>query len=115
MAASLVFASPLCRPADHRPATQRSGVRDYRETLRAARLFVAAAAWLSGQTPPKHEDNEKTIDELRARIRKTVAFVESVKEVQYAGASERGKIGFDGSSSPAVNLSITTQHHNAFD
>ena len=41
----------------------------------------AAAAWLSGQTPPKHEDNEKTIDELRARIRKTVAFVESVKEV----------------------------------
>jgi len=49
----------------------------------------AAAAWLSGQTPPKHEDNEKTIDELRARIRKTVAFVESVKEVQYAGASER--------------------------
>ena len=49
----------------------------------------AAAAWLSGQTPPKHEDNEKTIDELRARIRKTVAFAESVKEVQYAGASER--------------------------
>jgi uncharacterized protein len=49
----------------------------------------AAAAWLSGQTPPKHEDNEQTIDELRARIRKTVAFVESVKEAQYAGASER--------------------------
>src|SRR5215471_12297773 len=33
----------------------------------------AAAAWLSGQTPPKHEDNERTIDELRARIRKTIA------------------------------------------
>src|SRR3982075_1806798 len=49
----------------------------------------AGAAWLSGQTPPKHEDNEQTIDELRARIRKTVAFVESVKEAQYAGASER--------------------------
>ena len=47
----------------------------------------AAAAWLSGQTPPRHEDNEKTIDELRTRIRKTVAFVESVKETQYAGAS----------------------------
>ena len=44
--------------------------------------------WLSGQTPPKHEDNEDTIDELRARIRKTVAFAESVKEAQYAGASE---------------------------
>jgi len=49
----------------------------------------AAAAWLSGQTPPKHEDNERTIDELRARIRKTVAFAEIVREVQYAGASER--------------------------
>jgi len=47
----------------------------------------AAAAWLSGRTPPKHEDNEQTIDELRARIRKTVAFAESVKEAQYAGAS----------------------------
>src|ERR1700689_4807350 len=49
----------------------------------------AAAAWLSGQTPPKHEDNEQTIDEVRARIRKTVAFAESVTEAQYAGASER--------------------------
>jgi hypothetical protein len=47
-----------------------------------------AAAWLSGQTPPRHEDNEQTIDELRARIRKTVAFVDSVKEAQYAHASE---------------------------
>lgn len=49
----------------------------------------AAAAWLSGQTPPVHEDNEKTLDELRARIRKTVTFVEGVKEPQYTGASER--------------------------
>src|SRR6202789_4245159 len=49
----------------------------------------AAAAWLSGQTAPKHEDNEQTIDEVRARIRKTVAFAESVTEAQYAGAAER--------------------------
>ena len=48
-----------------------------------------AAAWLSGQTPPKHEDNEKTIGELRQRIAKTVAFAESVTEAQYAGAGER--------------------------
>ncbi|HVI63291.1 MAG TPA: DUF1993 family protein, partial [Bradyrhizobium sp.] len=34
----------------------------------------AAAAWLSGQTPPRHEDTEQTIDEVRARIRKTVDF-----------------------------------------
>src|SRR6266481_4515468 len=49
----------------------------------------AAAAWLSGQTPPKHEDSEQTIGELRARIKKTISFVESVEEAQYAGAGER--------------------------
>ena len=49
----------------------------------------AAAAWLSGQTPPRHEDNEQTIEEVRARIRKTVAFAESVKEAQFAGAAAR--------------------------
>ena len=49
----------------------------------------AAAAWLSGQTPPRHEDNEQTMDELRARIRKTVAFAESVQEPQYVGAADR--------------------------
>jgi hypothetical protein len=46
------------------------------------------AAWLSGQTPPRHEDNEQTIDELRARIRKTIAFADSVHEAQYVRASE---------------------------
>jgi hypothetical protein len=48
-----------------------------------------AAAWLSGQEAPTHEDNERTADELRARIRKTVAFVESIHEDQYASADAR--------------------------
>ena len=48
-----------------------------------------AAAWLSGQIPPKHEDNETTIDEVRARIRKTVVYVESIAPAQYAGAATR--------------------------
>jgi hypothetical protein len=48
-----------------------------------------AAARLSGQTPPKHEDSELTIGELRARIRKTVAYAEGVREEQYEGANER--------------------------
>jgi hypothetical protein len=39
--------------------------------------------------PPKHEDKERTIDDARARIQKTVAFAESVRELQYAGASDR--------------------------
>jgi hypothetical protein len=43
----------------------------------------------SGQTPPRHADTEKTVDELRARIRKTVAFAESVSEAQHDGAADR--------------------------
>lgn len=53
----------------------------------------AGAAWLSGQRPPKHEDDEKTIGELRERIRKTVAFVDSVRESQYGAAAEQ-RVGF---------------------
>jgi hypothetical protein len=59
----------------------------------ACDYLKGAAAWLSGQTPPKYDDNETTFAELRARIRKTVAFAQSVKEDQYAGAGER-KVSF---------------------
>jgi hypothetical protein len=55
----------------------------------ACDYLKAAAAWLSGQNPPKHEDTEQTVDEVRSRIRKTVAFVESRTDAQYAGAAEQ--------------------------
>jgi hypothetical protein len=55
----------------------------------ACDYIKAGAAWLSGQAPPKHPDTERTMEEVRERIRKTIAFVESVNEAQYAGASER--------------------------
>jgi hypothetical protein len=55
----------------------------------ACDYLKAAAAWLSGQKPPKHEDTEQTIDEVRARVRKTVAFVESVAEAHYVDAAGR--------------------------
>jgi uncharacterized protein len=65
-------------------------MKDFIYQVQSASDYVkAAAAWLSGQTPPRHEDNEKTIDEVRTRIRKTVAFAESVKKAQYEGASDR--------------------------
>lgn len=48
-----------------------------------------AAARLSGQKPPKYGDTEQTIDDLRERIEKTIEFAQSVKEMQYTGASER--------------------------
>jgi len=49
----------------------------------------AAAARLAGQLPPKHDDTEKTIHEVRERIRKTIAFAESVTEEQLQGARGR--------------------------
>jgi hypothetical protein len=65
-------------------------MRDFIYQVQSACDYVkAGAGWLSGQTPPKHEDNEQAIDEPRARVRMTVAFAESVKEEQYAGAGER--------------------------
>jgi uncharacterized protein len=53
----------------------------------ACDYIKGAAASLSGQTPPSHKDTEQTFDELRARIGKTVAFVEGVTEREYSGAS----------------------------
>ena len=65
-------------------------MRDFVYQVQSACDYVkAAAAWLSGQTPPKHPDTEQTIGDVRDRIRKTVAFAEGVTEAQYAGASER--------------------------
>lgn len=45
-----------------------------------------ATARLSGQTAPAHEDTEATIEELRARIQKTLAFVQSVPESAFEHA-----------------------------
>jgi len=55
----------------------------------------AGAGWLSGQRPPKHEDNEQNVADLRARLQKTIAFAESVTEAQYVGAHDR-KIAWPG-------------------
>jgi uncharacterized protein len=33
----------------------------------ACDYLKGGAAWLSGQQPPRHEDNEQTLDEARAR------------------------------------------------
>jgi uncharacterized protein len=48
-----------------------------------------ATARLAGVEPPPFEDNEKTIDELKARIDKTLAFVNTVKQAQIDGAETR--------------------------
>jgi hypothetical protein len=48
-----------------------------------------AAARLAGVEVPKHEDTEATLDELKARIAKTLAFIKSIKPEQLQGAETR--------------------------
>ena len=46
-------------------------------------------ARLSGQDVPKWDDTEATLDELRARIRKTIDYVQSVPAEQINGSEDR--------------------------
>ena len=48
-----------------------------------------AAARLAGKEAPKHEDNEKTIDELRARVASVVAFLDGLSAKDFEGAATR--------------------------
>jgi hypothetical protein len=48
-----------------------------------------AAAYLGGKTAPSHPDTEKTLAELRERIRKCTGFVATVQEKDLAGAEQR--------------------------
>ena len=48
-----------------------------------------AVARLAGVEIPKHEDTEKTFDELQARIAKTLAFIATVKAAQIDGTEDR--------------------------
>ena len=47
------------------------------------------AARLAGMEAPSWADTETTFPELKARIAKTIAFLENVKAVQLAGAEDR--------------------------
>ncbi len=48
-----------------------------------------AAAYLAGKQPPSHPDTEQTFAELRQRIQKCLAFLETVQAKDLAGAEER--------------------------
>jgi hypothetical protein len=47
------------------------------------------AARLAGIEAPKHEDNEKTVAELKERIKKVVEYLGTFKPEQFQGAAER--------------------------
>ena len=48
-----------------------------------------AVARLAGAEPPRYEDTEQSFDELRARIAKTIAFVESLSPEKIDGSEQR--------------------------
>jgi uncharacterized protein len=48
-----------------------------------------AVARLAGVEIPKHEDSEKTFDELKERIAKTLAFIATVKAAQIDGTEDK--------------------------
>src|SRR5574341_1015340 len=48
-----------------------------------------AVARLAGVDVPKHEDTEKSIAELKARIDKTITFIETLKPAQIDGTEDK--------------------------
>jgi hypothetical protein len=48
-----------------------------------------AVARLAGVEIPKHEDTEQSFAELKARIARTIAFVQSIQPAQIDGSEER--------------------------
>ena len=60
-----------------------------RQVQIACDMAKNSVARLAGMDPPRHEDNEKTIDELRARIAKTLDFLKSVPASALEGAASR--------------------------
>ena len=47
-----------------------------------------AAAYLTGQTPPVHEDTEKTFAEYKERINKVIAYLGTFQASDFAGAAD---------------------------
>lgn len=47
------------------------------------------AARLAGKEPPKHEDNEKTIAEVKERIAKVLSYLETFKTEDFKGYESR--------------------------
>jgi len=71
----------------------------------ASDMAKSAVARLTATEMPKFEDNETTVDELKARIAKTLAYVRSVDAAAYEGSEKRaiviptrtrGDLHFDG-------------------
>jgi len=55
----------------------------------ACDMVKGCGARLAGIDAPKFDDNEKTLPELKARIEKTIAFLDTLKAAQIDGTDEK--------------------------
>jgi len=60
-----------------------------RQVQIACDFAKGSVARLAGEEPPKYEDNETTIAQLKERIERTIAFVQGFAEGRFAGAESR--------------------------
>jgi len=60
-----------------------------RQVQIASDFAKGPVARLAGVEPPKYEDNETSIDELKTRIAKTLDFIKGFKPSQIDGSEER--------------------------
>ena len=60
-----------------------------RQVQVASDLAKNGMARLAGIEPPRYEDNETTIDQLKARLAKTVAFLKSLDATKIDAATDR--------------------------
>ena len=60
-----------------------------RQVQIASDTAKGGAARLAGMEPPKYEDNEASFPELDARIRKTIAYLDTFKPEQIDGSEDR--------------------------
>jgi uncharacterized protein len=60
-----------------------------RQVQIACDLAKNSASRLAGVEPPRFEDNEKTIEELRARIAKTIEYLKGIAPGAFEGSEDR--------------------------
>jgi uncharacterized protein len=75
-----------------------------RQVLIACDFAKGVSARLAGAEVPVYEDNEQSFEDLQARIRKTLGFIESLP-----------RAGFDGSDTRAIHLNPGTPRERHFE
>lgn len=60
-----------------------------RQVQTACDTAKLAAARLTGKEAPKHEDTEKTIDELRERVKSVIGWLDAITAKDFEGATGR--------------------------